>query len=256
MRPERHLLELSLAASALVHLGSARLLPAASEVAPPSVSAPVRFVPAPRAAPPEPAPEPKPAPPPPPKAPPAPPKHAPAPAAPSPALEPATKPPSLAGTTLTAPGESGAFAAPTGDGSSHEAPVVVAPPAPPAPPEPRGAAPTARSVPAPRRAPAPATVPIQDLSRRPAPPSLAGVLAQNYPASLRSRGVGGQAVVRARVDADGRVRVGAVSSESEPGFGSACQRTLVGSRWTPPLDRAGRPVATWVRYTCRFRVGL
>jgi hypothetical protein len=30
---------------------------------------------------------------------------------------------------------------------------------------------------------------------------------------------------------------------------------VLGSRWSPPLDEKGRPVATHVRYTCRFRVG-
>lgn len=62
--------------------------------------------------------------------------------------------------------------------------------------------------------------------------------------------------MRARVDADGRVRTAAILSESESGFGSACQRTLLGSVWTPPLNAEGQRVGTWVRYVCRFRIGL
>jgi hypothetical protein len=45
-----------------------------------------------------------------------------------------------------------------------------------------------------------------------------------------------------------------VLSEPAAGFGRACRDTLSGSRWTPPLDRDGRPVATIINYTCRFEV--
>jgi len=41
---------------------------------------------------------------------------------------------------------------------------------------------------------------------------------------------------------------------SSPEFGRACQRTLAGSRWSPPLDARGRPVATELRYKCVFEV--
>jgi TonB family protein len=99
-----------------------------------------------------------------------------------------------------------------------------------------------------------ALLPVADLSRRPVPPRLDSVLKSHYPADARQRGLSGVAVVRARIDADGRVRMASISSESYAGFGEACRETVVGSTWLPPQDRVGRPVATEVSYTCRFRV--
>ncbi len=97
-------------------------------------------------------------------------------------------------------------------------------------------------------------VAASDLSRQPTPPALDGALRNHYPDALRGRGISGEAVVRARIDADGRVRSCSMVSESEPGFGAACRGTLLGSHWSAPLDRQGRSVATYVRYTCHFRV--
>lgn len=249
MRADKHLLELSLAVSALAHAGAGLVLPQRSFAAP-SASAPVEFValppPPPRVdQPPDPAPEPEPVAPPPSK------RAAPKPVAPAPRPTSAEPPAALSGKTLTAEGPGTSFAAPAGDGSERREPIQGgAAPAPAPPPKPSAPAPA----PAPK--PAPSTVPLPDLARRPEPPALAGTLARHYPEDARRRGVGGQAVVRARVDSDGNVRTASVVSESEPGFGAACQRTLIGSKWSPPMDRAGRPVGTWVRYTCRFRVGL
>jgi protein TonB len=101
---------------------------------------------------------------------------------------------------------------------------------------------------------APIVMAASDLSRRPSPPALDGALARNYPADLRRRGVGGVAVVRIRIDPDGQARSPGVVSETEAGFGDACRRTVLGSRWLPPLDKSGRPAATYVSYTCRFHV--
>lgn len=117
--------------------------------------------------------------------------------------------------------------------------------------------PAGKPAPAPSAKPARVEVPVvsaKDLSKQPAAPSLDSQLRDHYPADARRRGVGGEAVVRARVDPDGRVRTCSVVSESESGFGSACRSTVLGSSWSPPLDREGHPVATYVRYTCRFRV--
>jgi len=244
MRPEKHLLELALAASALVHAGAAGVLPKPAPTAS-SPRAPVQFVAQRSARVPEPEVEPEPAPQPPPEPPKA--KRAPA----QPTAAPAA-PAQLSGTTLTAAGDGPGFAVPEGDGTSRSEPIVTAP-APETKPAP--AAPAPRPTPPPPPPP-PKIVEQRDLSRRPDPPALASTLGRHYPEDARRRGVGGQAVVRARVDADGKVRTASVVSETEPGFGAACQSTLVGSKWTAPLDRDGRPVGTWVRYTCRFRVGL
>jgi hypothetical protein len=60
--------------------------------------------------------------------------------------------------------------------------------------------------------------------------------------------------VEARIEPDGRVRSVTLAGESFAGFGDACKKTLIGSRWSPPRDHDGRAVATRIRYTCRFMV--
>jgi TonB family protein len=161
----------------------------------------------------------------------------------------AVAPLDLSGVTLTNAGDNG-FAMRTGNGQafagavgpgSVRAPAVAAP-------RPGMSAPPTRA------ALEPELVPLADLSQRPVPPALAGTLRQNYPDEARRRAVGGSARVRARLDADGVARRVQLESETFPGFGEACRRTLTGSSWSPPRDRNGRAVATEIRYTCRFEV--
>jgi TonB family protein len=164
-------------------------------------------------------------------------------APPTPVPEP---PPSSEGVTLAGDGTGNAFSMPLGNGgaldpSRPRALVPVPPPAPVAP------APVARL-------PEPAVVALSDLSARPSPPSLGAALERNYPAAARQLGLSGTAKVRARIDPDGVVRRVALVEESAAGFGTACSRTVNGSRWAPPKDKAGRSVATEIRYTCRFVV--
>jgi TonB family protein len=97
-------------------------------------------------------------------------------------------------------------------------------------------------------------VAVADLSRPPEAPRLEDALERNYPTQARQSGQAGKAVVRARITAEGNVRDLLVVSETAAGFGRACRDTLTGSRWTPPLDRDGRAVATVINYTCRFEV--
>jgi TonB family protein len=100
----------------------------------------------------------------------------------------------------------------------------------------------------------PRIVALENLSRPPSPPALDAALARLYPPDARREGRAGSAAVRALVGADGRVRSAAVASASDAAFGQACQQLVMGSAWSPPLDSGGEPVATWVRYTCRFRI--
>lgn len=100
----------------------------------------------------------------------------------------------------------------------------------------------------------PEAVPLARLGQRPVPPSLEGALRRHYPESARSQGRSGESKVRARIEASGQVSSARVTSESAVGFGAACQRALLESRWTAPLDERGRAVATWVTYRCKFRV--
>ena len=220
-----------------------------SEPAPEHVVSTVDFeVPAPRA------PEP---PPPPERPPPPPPARAAVAAAPKPASPVAAAPappsappnpiptPTLSGVTLNADDNSG-FAMPVGDGSALHGSIglgsSVAPPAPLA---------AVTPVLAPLQ---PALIAVRDLSERPKPPSLASVLRQNFPDDARRRGLSGTAKVRARIDADGVIRGVSVVSETSPGFGPACQRTVKGSHWSTPRDKNGGAVATEIVYTCHFEV--
>lgn len=175
---------------------------------------------------------------------PAPSRAASAPTAPS---NPATTPApalDLSGVTLT--NDSGVgFAMKVGDGSALHGPIGSGSHDVPA-----GSAQThAASIPR-----APAMVAANDLSEHPKAPALAGLLRQNYPEDARQRGLRGDASLRARIDSDGLIRSARVLSESSSGFGSACRRTVLGSRWSVPRDKNGSAVATEIVYTCHFEV--
>lgn len=152
----------------------------------------------------------------------------------------------LSGVTLTNDSGEAGWSSAVGDGRAMKGPQgpVRAP----------GPVVAVASAREPPRSEAPSLVAAADLSERPRPPALDGVLRQNYPDEARSRGVSGTASVRARIGPDGRVQQTRVVSESFSGFGQACKRTLAGSRWSPPKDRQGHPVATEIAYTCRFIV--
>ena len=166
------------------------------------------------------------------------------------------EPVDLTGVTLTNDGTGAGWTSMVGDGSRMQGPLRR--PSGRKQEKTRAETPAKNTKPAIRRAAPkkkqPELVPVADLSRRPRPPALAGVLRRHYPPEARRRGLEGVAVVTARVESDGRVRSAQIASESAAGFGAACRATLVGSVWTPPLDQSGRPVATRIRYTCRFQV--
>jgi periplasmic protein TonB len=166
-----------------------------------------------------------------------------------PAPEPANVAPApvdLRGVTLTNDSGSGSFSSIVGDGSSFQGPL-----GPVGPKRPEPVAPIVPSAVAPA---APSLVALADLSEKPVAPALGDALRQNYPTEARRRGLGGSATVEARVDPDGRIRSARLVNESFAGFGDACRKTLVGSRWSAPKDRGGRAVSTAIRYTCRFLV--
>jgi outer membrane biosynthesis protein TonB len=180
----------------------------------------------------------------------------PAPAAPT-KLPPESEPVDLTGVTLTNDGPGNGWSSVVGDGTHMRGPIGRVATGPQRLAANAQAPPQASSA-ARRREPvqkqAPSYVPVADLSRRPRPPPLNAVLLRNYPPEARRSGQGGLAMVAARIGPDGRVGSPRIVSESAPGFGRACVRTLLGSVWTPPLDRNGRAVATRISYTCRFQV--
>ena len=152
----------------------------------------------------------------------------------------------LRGVTLTNDSGTASFSSIVGNGAGFQGPLgPVGPkrPEPMAPLTPAAVAPSG-----------PSLVALADLSEKPVPPALGDSLRQHYPAEARRRGLGGSATMEARVDPDGRIRSARLVSESFAGFGDACKKTLVGSRWSPPKDRSGRAVSTAIRYTCRFLV--
>ncbi len=166
---------------------------------------------------------------------------------PPPAAEPPPPAAQTDGVTLAGEGTGNAFSMPLGNGGSLEPTSRPRTPAPVNVPAPTPKAPT-------RVVTEPPVVAVGDLSSRPSPPSLADALQRNYPADARQRGQSGTAKVRARIDPDGVVRRVNLLEESGAGFGVACSRALNGSRWAAPKDKAGRSVATEIRYTCRFVV--
>lgn len=112
-----------------------------------------------------------------------------------------------------------------------------------------GAAPNARD-------PVPAEV--GSSSRRPRQPAHLGALIEaHYPASARAQGVNGVGRTRLLVSPEGVVVQAVVVSEDPPGhgFARACASALQGSKgWGEPLDASGRPVSTWIRFSCEFAI--
>lgn len=168
--------------------------------------------------------------------------------------EPQPEPPELTGNTLVAEGDGESdFSAEQGSGRARRGAVRagVSQPS------------QTRSVVKPKRRPAPVkapppppeAIPLAQLSKRPVPPpNLGGALKRNYPLDARRQGRAGEAKVQARVEPSGSIGFAKIASESENGFGAACRKTLLSSKWTAPLDRHGKPVATWVSYRCKFRI--
>jgi len=149
----------------------------------------------------------------------------------------------LSGVTLSS-GSSAGFAMPVGDGSALHGPIGSGAN------RALGLAPAIAGSPA----RAPALVDARDLSERPQPPSLAGLLRANYPVEARQRGLRGSASLRARIESDGVIRSARLLSESSAGFGAACRRTVLGSRWSTPRDKNGTAVSTEIVYTCHFEI--
>jgi protein TonB len=205
---------------------------------------------------------PKPAPPPPPepeippepeKPEPARPRHAKAEPEPEEAPEPETPPADatsdepvadFTGETLVAEGGVGGWSTRVGSGAPLRGPVgkIGDPTGATGPPGPTG----------------PRVVAAEDLERRPAPPAgMDPLLETNYPKRARLQGVEGSVLLRVRILPDGRLGAMTVLRETPEGwdFAEACRKTLRdGGRWERPIGRGGAPVATDVKYACRFEV--
>ena len=171
---------------------------------------------------------------------------APPPEAPPPPPPEAETPADFSGTTLTNDGPGDGWASAVGNGEAMRGPIGRP-----------GAKVTKRAVEGSTEASpvkAAPVVALASLSRPPEPPDLNGALERHYPETARKQGTPGQAVLKARITAEGQVRDLVLVSQSAPGFGEACRATLRESTWSPPLDKDGQPVATFISYTCRFEV--
>jgi TonB family protein len=189
-----------------------------------------------------------------PEKPPPPPPEPPAETKVAPALVPAAQPRAEKPTPAQAPVARDTPVDFTGTSFSNDGPGVAVTQGP----APATAAPVA-AVPAPRAsaivAAAPTFVPAASLGRPPRAPGLDAELERNYPAEARRSGISGTATLRVELRPDGRIGKVQRVSESYPGFGDACERTVRNGRWEPPIDREGRSVGTEIRYVCKFEVG-
>jgi len=164
--------------------------------------------------------------------------------------EPEASPPELTGQTL-ATDEGEGFEAPAGSGRSRQGPIRAGVSRAVQKPTKKAKRRKKKKAKAKRAAKA---VPLAKLSKKPVPPSLGNALKRNYPPDAKRQGKSGEAKVRARIEADGRIRLAKVSFESASGFGSACRKTLLSSKWSAPVNRVGKQVPTWVSYRCKFRI--
>ena len=165
---------------------------------------------------------------------------------------PEAAPPELTGTTLTGDADS-TWSAPAGSGNERDGMIQTGAVAAFAPPSPIVAAKVVTPRAASQSLARPEPTPLAQLSRKPSPPPLAEALERHYPVAARRLGRSGEALVRARVESNGLLSEALIKSETAQGFGAACRQALLESRWTGPLDRAGRPVATYITYRCKFR---
>ena len=178
-------------------------------------------------------------------------KPAPTPESP-PEKPPEAAPPELTGTTLTSDTDS-TWSAPAGSGNERDGLIQTGAVAAFAPPTPIVAAKVSTPSATSQSLARPEPTPLAQLSRKPSPPPLAEALERHYPVAARRLGRSGEAAVRARIEANGLLSEAQLKSETAEGFGAACRQALMNSRWTGPLDRDGRPVATYITYRCKFR---
>ena len=101
---------------------------------------------------------------------------------------------------------------------------------------------------------APPVAALSDLSRKPQAPALDQALREHYPPAHRRTGTPGKASVRVLLSAQGRVLQARITTESAPGFGAACRKTLLRSQWSAPIDAQGRAVRTELTYRCIFTI--
>ncbi len=89
-----------------------------------------------------------------------------------------------------------------------------------------------------------------DLARRPSP--VGGAVSAPYPSEAKKAGIEGPVVLRVLIDKTGRVRKTQVIKAPSDILADAATLAMADQRWTPPLDKQGKPVDTVIVYTFRF----
>ena len=80
-------------------------------------------------------------------------------------------------------------------------------------------------------------------------------IAAEYPAQLRTDGVGGTARLRLFVDTEGiPAEVRLLQTSGYPQLDEAAQRVAVSLRFSPATNVDGEPVEVWVSFPISFRV--
>ena len=96
-----------------------------------------------------------------------------------------------------------------------------------------------------------APIPPRDLSRRPQLKSGEARKPQ-YPHEARKLGIEGRVILRVFIDKNGRVKSVRIVKDPGSGLGHAAKATMLRERWTPPLDKKGRPVPTVITWAYTF----
>lgn len=149
------------------------------------------------------------------------------------------------GVTLTAQGGNASWTTVVGTGNAIQGPVIV----------PHNAAKRGANGTVGNSGSGAEPASTKDFSRPPQPPSnMDALLVKYYPERARSQGIEGQAALRVRIDAEGKVTDMRLIRETYTEFGKACMEHLRNTRWTPALGQSGKPEAFEITYTCRFEI--
>jgi TonB family protein len=94
-------------------------------------------------------------------------------------------------------------------------------------------------------------VSLKNLSRRPRPRSGA-VSLPSYPLEARRDGIEGAVVLQVFINREGSVYKARVIKDPGGGLGEVARLAMLKEKWTPPLDKQGKPVSTVIVYSYRF----
>ncbi|MCP4196424.1 MAG: hypothetical protein GY762_04670 [Proteobacteria bacterium] len=92
---------------------------------------------------------------------------------------------------------------------------------------------------------------LKNLSRRPRPKSGA-ISLPPYPLEARRDGIEGAVVLQVFINREGIVYKARVIKDPGGRLGEVARLAMLKEKWTPPLDKQGKPVSTVIIYSYRF----